>query len=305
MRYDDFRRKYDHLFTAVLNNVTINEIYERILQSGLHYPIYDILFFDKQFKYEKDNPTDEMKTSTAFFQEHWDDVRECRKLLKDDLSRMVYGQAIRFRCTHDRKCFPPYSINNQYFPHDIIHLNTGEVFLDCGACKGDTFRRLQRESKNTFNKAVLFEVDNENIHFIRKSINDPRLLLVPKGVWSANTKVFFEDMGTDGSGRCVQNIDEINGKTMNVEVCTIDSLDCCKDATYIKMDIEGSEWEALHGAQETIKRNYPKLAICLYHNDEDYIRIISFVHELNPNYNLYVRHHSTNTSETVLYAIND
>ena len=60
---------------------------------------------------------------------------------------------------------------------------------------------------------------------------------------------------------------------------------------------------ALHGAEQTIRRNHPKLAICLYHSPEDYIRLIQYIHSLNPNYQLYVRHHSTLWCETVLYAV--
>ena len=111
-------------------------------------------------------------------------------------------------------------------------------------------------------------------------------------------------MGTEGSGRCVRNVEEANGPVQKISVCKIDSLDCCRDATYIKMDIEGAEWEALHGAEETIRTNNPKLAICLYHSIQDYIRIVAYIHRLNPEYKLFVRHHSTNRSETVLYAVN-
>lgn len=304
MFYDEFRQKNNHLFTTLTNNVVINSIYERILQSGLHYPVYDLLFFNKQFDYEKTHPTEEMKLSSIFFRDHSGDVQKCIELLEDDTSKMVFGQIIRFRCTHDRVCFPSHCTNNQYFPKDIIELRPNEVFLDCGACKGDTYRRLRRESHNRFKKAVLFEVDDDNIKFIKKTTQkDPRVELIEKAVWSENTRIFFEDMNTDGSGYCIQDVNGYEGTVREVKACSIDTQDCCRDATFIKMDIEGSEWEALHGARETIKRNHPKLAICLYHNDLDYIRIIPFIHSLNPDYKLFVRHHSTNLSETVLYAI--
>jgi hypothetical protein len=83
----------------------------------------------------------------------------------------------------------------------------------------------------------------------------------------------------------------------------IDSIEECKNATFIKMDIEGAEWDALHGARETIVRNKPQLAICLYHSDEDMIRLVEYVHSLVPEYKLYIRHHSRSDVETVLYAI--
>ena len=69
------------------------------------------------------------------------------------------------------------------------------------------------------------------------------------------------------------------------------------------MDIEGAELEALKGAKETIKRNHPKLAICVYHKPEDIVDIPKFILELDPEYKLYLRHYSDNAGETVLYAI--
>lgn len=45
--------------------------------------------------------------------------------------------------------------------------------------------------------------------------------------------------------------------------------DICSDATFIKMDIEGAELSGLIGAAETICRNKPQMAICIYHRRED------------------------------------
>lgn len=69
------------------------------------------------------------------------------------------------------------------------------------------------------------------------------------------------------------------------------------------MDIEGSEMDALIGAEQTIRRNHPKLTICIYHSDEDMIRIIEWIHHIDPKYRLYVRHHSRSAVETVVYAV--
>jgi hypothetical protein len=70
------------------------------------------------------------------------------------------------------------------------------------------------------------------------------------------------------------------------------------------MDIEGAELDALKGAEETIKRDKPKLAICIYHKDSDFVETPEYIHEFVPEYRLYVRHHGrTSARETVLYAV--
>ena len=71
---------------------------------------------------------------------------------------------------------------------------------------------------------------------------------------------------------------------------------------FIKMDIEGSELEALKGAKNTIKRHKPRLAICIYHKIEDFYTIPKYIKELVPEYKLYVKHHTDREWETVLYA---
>jgi hypothetical protein len=74
---------------------------------------------------------------------------------------------------------------------------------------------------------------------------------------------------------------------------------------FIKMDIEGSELEALKGSADTIAARKPKLAICLYHKTEDFWEIPLYLHDLTPEYKLFVRHHTAifDLKETVLYAM--
>ena len=69
------------------------------------------------------------------------------------------------------------------------------------------------------------------------------------------------------------------------------------------MDIEGSEYNALLGAEDIIKRDRPKLAICLYHTAEDYLRIPFLINKMVPEYELYIKHHEQGLVGTVLYAV--
>lgn len=76
--------------------------------------------------------------------------------------------------------------------------------------------------------------------------------------------------------------------------------------SFIKMDIEGSELETLKGAENTILKNMPILAICVYHKPEDLITIPQYISSLQTStqkYSFYLRHHSYMLTETVLYAI--
>ena len=71
----------------------------------------------------------------------------------------------------------------------------------------------------------------------------------------------------------------------------------------IKLDVEGAELESLKGAEKTILRDKPKLAVCIYHKPEDLTQIPLYIKNLVPEYKLYIRHHSNRFTETVLYAV--
>ena len=73
-----------------------------------------------------------------------------------------------------------------------------------------------------------------------------------------------------------------------------------EQVTFIKLDVEGAELEALQGAKRIITENRPKLAVCLYHKKEDYWRIPYYVKSLVPEYRLYIRHYSNYSAETAV-----
>jgi hypothetical protein len=67
----------------------------------------------------------------------------------------------------------------------------------------------------------------------------------------------------------------------------------------IKMDIEGSEFPALKGAINTLKRFRPKLAISIYHSMEDYAYIVPWIRGLGIEYKFFVRHFTIHAEETI------
>ena len=68
------------------------------------------------------------------------------------------------------------------------------------------------------------------------------------------------------------------------------------------MDVESAELKALRGAEKTLRRHKPKLAISMYHKSEDYIEIPRWLNSLNIGYKFWFRAESHCMAETVLYA---
>ena len=73
--------------------------------------------------------------------------------------------------------------------------------------------------------------------------------------------------------------------------------------TFIKMNIEGAELDALRGSSTVIERWGPTLAISAYHRPSDLWQIPFLVNELRDDYKLFMRQHDGGVIETVLYAI--
>lgn len=191
------------------------------------------------------------------------------------------------------------TMGNQYF--DVFTAKNDEIVCDCGAYDGTTELQIQEWTKGTYSKIYAFEPNEINCdvceEFYKKN-NLENIELIRKGIWSENKTLYFsvEDKSTGG------RLSEKEG-VESVQVATIDSVvDPNERITYIKMDIEGAELEAIKGAKETIKRCAPKLAICIYHRQDDLWKIPRYILGLNKKYRFYIRHYSSYYYETVLYA---
>lgn len=260
---------------------------------GLNDYFTKILYFEDRKK-----PTKSMLYAEKYFTEHQKDLEEISSLFSDDVSRDVFFSAIKYRQTHNPKDVPSYSKNDQYFVKGIVPLTDSEVFIDCGAFDGDTMKDFIKVTKGKYQSIVCFEPVEEFHKRLEKRGRGKTVTALRAGVYKESTTLQFNAEAGKGS-----SISSNARNTISVPVLAIDDVPECKNATFIKMDVEGSELDALKGAKQTILNNKPKLAICLYHRPKDFIEIPKWIHTLVPEYKLYVRHHSFSINETVLYAI--
>ena len=113
-------------------------------------------------------------------------------------------------------------------------------------------------------------------------------------------------MFLDEQGNMASSLSPIAPYGEIVEVEDIDSVVLDNKVAFIKMDIEGSEYQALIGARGCIMRDHPVLAISAYHRKEDLIelpKVMKSFEDASVGYKLYLRHHGVALAELVLYAI--
>ena len=187
-----------------------------------------------------------------------------------------------------------------YFPDDIIKPIDDEVFIDAGAYNGGTIKDFLLFCNGKYKKIIAFEPDKSNYILCTNFINSSQLKrvdVINKGVWSSSEILRFSSSSDWGSHISKTGEIEIN-------VVSIDSIIDDIPVTMIKMDVEGAELEALKGAKKAITKHKPRLAVCIYHKPSDIIDIPEYILNLNKEYKLFIRHHSTDVSAgTVLYAI--
>lgn len=190
----------------------------------------------------------------------------------------------------------------QYFDPDIIKLHEDEVFIDAGVLNlGTSLRFMEECQKSHVKNFKIHAFEPDGASYVRcmdmlKNMPDTNIKLYNAGLWSEDTTLYFSEMG-NGASRISKEKTGTSINTVALDGCVSDPV------TFIKMDIEGSELEALKGSREIIKKYRPRLAVCVYHKKEDMVEIPAYIKELVPEYKLYIRHYSNDAGETVLYAI--
>ena len=196
------------------------------------------------------------------------------------------------------------SLENQYFEEKIIKYEEEEVFVDAGALNlGTSLEFINRCKKSGVQKIKVYAFEpNRSAHMDCQEVAKKHpycdIHLYNAGLWSCEQKLYFVE-GSTGNSKVSDAETELSIDAVALDHCVDDKV------TFIKMDIEGAELEALHGCKEIIKKYKPKLAICIYHKQSDLIDIPLYIKELVPEYKLYIRHYSNCGSETVLYAVFD
>lgn len=185
----------------------------------------------------------------------------------------------------------------QYF--DMFSPKKNEVFVNAGAFQGETDIDFARWTNGSYKKIFAFEPMESNVEICGKHYEEngiKNIDLFSKGTWSETGRISFAEGASQGQ------ID-VNG-TNDIETIKIDDAVAGYDGkiTFIKMDIEGAELEALRGASETIRKDKPRMAICIYHKPEDLYEIPGYLLSLVPEYRFKVRQYTSMSWETVLYA---
>ena len=221
----------------------------------------------------------------------------------DDVSRAHHLQFIAWHRSREELLFAdaPVTTDDRFFIPEIVSaLRKDEIFLDGGAHHGEVSQRFKDVVGGKFRKIYMVEPDKQSIAVLRKK-------MASSGVQQRqNTEIFDFALGSlsgpkpffYGLGYASQFCAAAKG---SVQVRTLDELDI--PVTFIKLHLEGWEYDAFLGAKQTLKRCRPLLAVTAYHNRNGLWKLPSLLMKSLKDYMFIFRLHSWLGTGAVLYAV--
>lgn len=196
------------------------------------------------------------------------------------------------------------SLENEYF--EFLQFYKQETaFVDAGSFDGRDSVRFSQRCAN-YSRIIAVEPDPSNFERCRENLSQARLrnaevMLAGLGEKSGWREFFYGNGTSSSFDLDSSKIEDKNARSVQTRVVALDDI-ADDPVGFIKMDIEGGEYGALHGAERTIKSNKPLLAISVYHKPGDMLAIMDYLHILVPEYHFWLRHYGPMMFDTVCYC---
>ncbi len=289
-RFEEIRDKWEE-YVIVISCDAFMEITNQLVKGGVDRE--NVIWFEPDWL---NRPSGQGE----FIKEHLIEFEESFRYLEDQRSRDVFLGLLNYKITHNLHYIKGLADEIPYFDKEIVHLSEDEVFVDCGAFIGDTLIDFMRESKGKYKNVICIEPNFENVELLNRAIREQSLKNIEVcsvGLSEKKQQLCFT--GTSEGGRIAKSGENI------IDCDTIDNLcyEKYRHISFIKMDIEGSEYYALKGAKRVIERDHPTLAVCVYHKQDDFYVLPKLIKELYDGYRLYFRQYELSGEETVCYAV--
>ncbi len=240
------------------------------------------------------------KENKDYFVSHMDDIEYVYSLFSDNQSKYIFLGLINYRISRDLKYLKGLmETTPQYFPEELLSRRGGQsTFLDLGAYDGDSIKAFLKFVHGEYKEIIAVEASKKNYNLLLENM-------------AGYNNIFCYNVGVfDKPGMIKFKMDDAKNAFISDEgsqiipMDTVDNILNHRPVDYIKMDIEGAEYEALQGARTTLQECSPVLMVSVYHKVEDLYRLQLLIEDICPGkYAYYLRHYSPTVIETVLYAI--
>ena len=241
----------------------------------------------------------------SFVSENKEDFEKAYNFFEDELSKRTFIGEINTKLSGDLShIFNNTKIDHLYFTKKNFTKKKNEILLDVGGFTGDTVKDFHYITNGNYSHIISLEPFPKIFHELKKTINtlqiNDRCTPVQIGAWNKKDILSFNNTEMDIDSKI-----ELHGNS-KINVNTIDSIlsDINLSITYMKLDINGAEYNALKGASETISKKRPFIAVKM-HVKEDFFRLPILLKKIAPKIKLKLRQRNYMSMMLVLYAFFD
>lgn len=229
-------------------------------------------------------------------------LEELHNMLADEQSKKVLSNVIDYRLSHKvgllKEIATP--LSKRYFDESVLCGKGKGNYIDCGSFIGDSLDGYIAYAGERFTSAICCEASEDNAQKITRHIekqNYENVAVINSAIWKYNGKVNFNPAGEKSGYVSNEGCVSLEAKTVDA-ICEKTKID------FLKIEIDGSEYEGILGAVNTVTRDKPVVAISVYHNIEDILRIPFLLKGLNCDYDLYLRFYGySSLTDIICYAV--
>lgn len=270
--YHELKKEYEEMIVLLAFGTQRPEVLDNIKRIALEQELYvpdvpvvgDLLFSEQLLK------------------DHRSEIEEVYHLLSDDRSKEVYENIIFGKLTGEL----PYLLNAENSYEDckkMLPYSKDEIYLDLGAYNGDTALEFIKDCPN-YRKIIAVEPDFKNYRKCMENLKKYANIEVVNACIdeAVGERRFLMDGGRKSAMMTQGGV--------AIPAISVDNLMKGERLSYIKIDVEGMEKEALLGARETILLHKPKMLVSAYHRSDDLFSLPLLVKKMAGNFRLYLRH---------------
>lgn len=229
---------------------------------------------------------DEQETvSASWLAKYADKLEMVYKKLADDWSRKVFADILNYKLSGKTEYLFDCVTERKADLQSLFSFADDEAYLDLGAYNGDTVQEFLELTDGRYKNIIAVEPDRRNFAKLEKFAAQLENITVKHaGIWDEHKLLGFSDEGGRQSTFLAAD-------KKAVEVDTVDNICAGHKISYIKMDVEGAEHQALRGGKMLIATARPKMLIAAYHYDNDIFSLPLELWEICPEYKIYLRKH--------------
>ncbi|MBR6410568.1 MAG: FkbM family methyltransferase [Clostridia bacterium] len=223
-------------------------------------------------------------------------IGEARGLLSDDLSRRLFDSVLAYRMSGSLSDLEAHTSSKEEV-YASLPVHRYRFVVDLGAYTGDSIREWLSAG---FPIASVVALEPDPGSFARlcaylDTLPSIRKEPVQAAAWSGSAELVFDANSRDNRNACLLEnyhsaVRPRKTRSRIVRAVSLDTLLGESRPNFIKMDIEGSEEQALLGASHLLAIGRPDLQIALYHRPADLYTLPLLIQSLSKGgYEMYLR----------------